>query len=60
MVYSALEVVNLFEKLNFFNFKISAKASSVMDTIAAYEVLSSKTPYPLHLELQKQGISAEL
>jgi (E)-4-hydroxy-3-methylbut-2-enyl-diphosphate synthase len=55
MVFSALEVVALFEKLEFKNFKISAKASSVTDTISVYESLSLKTRYPLHLGITEAG-----
>ncbi|MBM3699940.1 MAG: flavodoxin-dependent (E)-4-hydroxy-3-methylbut-2-enyl-diphosphate synthase [Actinobacteria bacterium] len=55
MVFSALEAVALFEKLEFKNFKISAKASSVIDTVSVYESLSSKTRYPLHLGITEAG-----
>jgi len=55
MVSSVLEVVRLFEKLEFYNFKISAKASSVTDTVAAYKTISLKTSYPLHLGVTEAG-----
>jgi (E)-4-hydroxy-3-methylbut-2-enyl-diphosphate synthase len=55
MVESALENVRLLESLKFNNFKISAKASSVMDTINVYEVISSKVDYPLHLGVTEAG-----
>src|SRR4030042_552230 len=49
MVESALENVRLLESIKFNNFKISAKASSVLDTTNVYEVISGKVDYPLHL-----------
>jgi (E)-4-hydroxy-3-methylbut-2-enyl-diphosphate synthase len=55
MIYSTLDTINLFEKIGFFNFKISAKASSVMDTVSAYQVLSEKVDYPLHLGVTEAG-----
>ena len=55
MIYSTLDTISLFEKIGFFNFKISAKASSVMDTVSAYQVLSEKVDYPLHLGVTEAG-----
>ncbi len=55
MSSSALDIVRLFESNEFFNFKISAKASSVMDTISVYRILSSKIDYPLHLGVTEAG-----
>ena len=55
MVESALENVRLLESLKFTNFKISAKASSVMDTINIYEEISGKVDYPLHLGVTEAG-----
>ena len=58
MVESALENIRSIEKLGFYNFKISAKASSVMDTISVYRAISEKTQVPLHLgvtEAQDSG-----
>lgn len=55
MVESTLENVRLLEKLKFYNFKISAKASSVMDTINVYEAISDKIDYPLHLGVTEAG-----
>ncbi|MBN1298669.1 MAG: flavodoxin-dependent (E)-4-hydroxy-3-methylbut-2-enyl-diphosphate synthase, partial [Actinobacteria bacterium] len=56
MVQSALEIADFFEKLKFFNFKISAKVSSVLDTISVYRIISSKTDYPLHLGITEAGL----
>lgn len=55
MVESALESVRIFEACGFYNFKISAKASSVLDTINVYEILSDKIDYPLHLGVTEAG-----
>ena len=55
MIESTLENVRLLEKLKFYNFKISAKASSVMDTISVYEAISDKVDFPLHLGVTEAG-----
>lgn len=55
MVESALENVRLLERLEFNNFKISAKASSVLDTVNAYEAISDKVDWPLHLGVTEAG-----
>ena len=55
MVESALENVRLLERLKFNNFKISAKASSVLDTVNTYEAISDKVDYPLHLGVTEAG-----
>ena len=41
--------------MKFYNFKISAKASSVIDTITVNEIISSKVNYPLHLGVTEAG-----
>lgn len=55
MVESALDFVKLFEELGFDRMKISLKSSNVLNTIAAYELLSEKTDYPLHLGVTEAG-----
>jgi len=55
IVQSALEAVRLFENIQFYNFKISAKASSVTDTIISYRQLSEKINYPLHVGITEAG-----
>ncbi len=55
MVESTLENVAFFERHNFHNFKISAKASSVLDTISVYQKISEKIDYPLHLGVTEAG-----
>lgn len=55
MVESTMENIKLLEGLDFFNFKISAKASSVLDTIDIYRAISEKCDYPLHLGVTEAG-----
>ncbi|MBN2073152.1 MAG: flavodoxin-dependent (E)-4-hydroxy-3-methylbut-2-enyl-diphosphate synthase [Actinobacteria bacterium] len=55
MVESALENARFFESLKFYNFKISVKASSVTDTIKAYQAVSGKLDYPLHVGVTEAG-----
>lgn len=55
MVESALEHIRLFEKLGYEQIKISLKSSNVLNTIAAYELLSEKVDYPLHLGVTEAG-----
>jgi len=55
MVQSAMENIGLMEKLGFYNFKISAKASSVLDTVSVYRAISEKCDYPLHLGITEAG-----
>jgi (E)-4-hydroxy-3-methylbut-2-enyl-diphosphate synthase len=50
-----MENVELMEKLGFYNFKISAKASSVLDTVSVYRAISEKCDYPLHLGVTEAG-----
>ncbi len=55
LVDAALEEVELLEKLDFRDFKISVKSTSVPDTIRAYRMLAEKVPYPLHLGVTEAG-----
>lgn len=55
MVESAVGHTKLFEELGFFRIKISLKSSRVLDTIAAYELLSEMVDYPLHLGVTEAG-----
>ena len=55
MVESAMYNINLFEDNDFFNFKISVKSSDVLLSIKAYEELSEKCDYPLHLGITEAG-----
>lgn len=55
MVESALEHIRLFEDLGFEQIKVSLKSSNVLATITAYELLSEKVDYPLHLGVTEAG-----
>lgn len=55
MVKSALRQVKLLEKLKFEDIVISLKSSDVMTTIKAYEKISKKVKYPLHLGVTEAG-----
>lgn len=55
MVYSALEQIRLLEDMNFYDIKISLKASNVPLTIKAYEKMSQMVDYPLHLGITEAG-----
>ncbi|MBI5701316.1 flavodoxin-dependent (E)-4-hydroxy-3-methylbut-2-enyl-diphosphate synthase [Candidatus Saganbacteria bacterium] len=57
LVESALQNVKILEKLKFTNIVIAVKSTSVPITIEAYELLSKKVDYPLHVGLTESGIS---
>src|ERR1700690_1906757 len=55
LVSAAVETVELMERLQFTNFKVSMKSTSVPNTIAANRELSQRIPYPLHLGVTEAG-----
>lgn len=55
MVESALHHAKLLEDNDFFDFKISVKASDVFLTVAAYRALAKVCDYPLHLGITEAG-----
>ena len=55
MVESALSHIKILEKLHFYNTVISMKASDIQRTVKAYELLSKKVSYPLHLGITEAG-----
>ncbi|HSF62698.1 MAG TPA: flavodoxin-dependent (E)-4-hydroxy-3-methylbut-2-enyl-diphosphate synthase [Gaiellaceae bacterium] len=55
LVAAALEEVELLEKLDYREFKISVKATHVPTMIRAYRILAAKVPYPLHLGVTEAG-----
>jgi (E)-4-hydroxy-3-methylbut-2-enyl-diphosphate synthase len=55
LVEEALEQVRLLESLDYYDFKISVKSSSVPTMIRAYRLLAEKVPYPLHLGVTEAG-----
>jgi (E)-4-hydroxy-3-methylbut-2-enyl-diphosphate synthase len=55
LVEEALEQVRLLESLDYYDFKISVKSSSVPTMIRAYRMLAERVPYPLHLGVTEAG-----
>jgi (E)-4-hydroxy-3-methylbut-2-enyl-diphosphate synthase len=55
LVQAAVEFVELMERLDFENFKVSIKSTSVPNTIASNRLLASKIDYPLHLGITEAG-----
>lgn len=55
MVESALEHAKILEDNDFFEFKISVKASDVFLAVAAYQGLADACDYPLHLGVTEAG-----
>jgi (E)-4-hydroxy-3-methylbut-2-enyl-diphosphate synthase len=55
LVRAAIETVELMERLDFANFKVSMKSTSVPNTIAANRALAARIPYPLHLGVTEAG-----
>ncbi|MFO0985950.1 MAG: flavodoxin-dependent (E)-4-hydroxy-3-methylbut-2-enyl-diphosphate synthase [Alphaproteobacteria bacterium] len=55
MVESALDHIRILEDNDFFNFKISCKASDVFLAVAAYQQLAEACDYPLHLGVTEAG-----
>lgn len=55
LVYSALEQIKLLEDLDFYDIKISLKASDVKLTIDSYRKMSEMVDYPLHLGVTEAG-----
>src|SRR5204862_1862603 len=55
LVTAAIETVELMERLNFANFKVSMKSTSVPNTIASNRMLAQRISYPLHLGITEAG-----
>lgn len=55
MVESAMRHIRILEDNDFFNFKISCKASDVFLAVAAYQQLADACDYPLHLGVTEAG-----
>jgi (E)-4-hydroxy-3-methylbut-2-enyl-diphosphate synthase len=55
LVTAATEFVELMERLDFTDFKVSMKSTSVPNTIASNRLLSEKIDYPLHLGITEAG-----
>ena len=55
MVESALTQIDILDRLDFQNFKISLKASEIFMTLTAYRQLASQIDQPLHLGITEAG-----
>ena len=55
IVESALDKVDMIEKLDYDNLVISIKSSDVLMCVKAHEILAQKTNYPLHVGITESG-----
>ena len=55
LVTAATEFVDLMERLDYHDFKVSIKSTNVPNTIASNRLLSEKIDYPLHLGITESG-----
>src|SRR3712207_762055 len=55
LVAAAMEEVELLERLDYRDFKISVKSTAVPTMIRAYRMLAAKVPYPRHLGVTEAG-----
>src|ERR671920_686672 len=55
LVQAAVEFVELMERLEFHDFKVSIKSTSVPNTIASNRLLAERIDYPLHLGITEAG-----
>ncbi|MCH4247977.1 MAG: flavodoxin-dependent (E)-4-hydroxy-3-methylbut-2-enyl-diphosphate synthase [Acinetobacter populi] len=56
LLESAMRHIDILDRLNFHEFKISVKASNVFLTLDAYRLLSKQIDNPLHLGVTEAGI----
>jgi (E)-4-hydroxy-3-methylbut-2-enyl-diphosphate synthase len=55
LVQAAVEFVEMMERLDYENFKVSIKSTNVPNTIASNRLLAEKIPYPIHLGITEAG-----
>jgi (E)-4-hydroxy-3-methylbut-2-enyl-diphosphate synthase len=55
MVESAIRHIELLTSYDFYDIKLSIKASDVLRSVEAYRLLSSKTDFPLHVGITEAG-----
>ncbi|CAN5435507.1 flavodoxin-dependent (E)-4-hydroxy-3-methylbut-2-enyl-diphosphate synthase [soil metagenome] len=55
LVAAAVEFVQMMERLDYENFKVSIKSTNVPNTIASNRLLAEKIPYPIHLGITEAG-----
>lgn len=55
LMESAMRHVDILDRMNFHNFKLSLKASNVFMTVAAYRLIAAQIDNPLHLGVTEAG-----
>jgi len=55
MVKSALRHIRILEGMEFFDIKVSLKASSIWPTVKAYRLLAKEVDYPFHIGITEAG-----
>lgn len=55
MLMSIAEQIQILEAMDFTNFKVSLKSSSVLDTVTAYRLFAERFSYPLHVGITEAG-----
>ncbi len=55
MVESALRHIRILEEMDFYDLKVSLKASHVGLAVEAYQLFSERSDYPLHLGITESG-----
>ena len=55
LVESAMRHVDILDRLDFHDFKLSLKASDIYMTVAAYRLIANKIDQPLHLGITEAG-----
>src|SRR6266403_947218 len=55
LVTAAIETVELMQRVEFDNFKVSMRPTSVPNTVASNRLLAERIPYPLHLVVTEAG-----
>ena len=56
LVESAMRHIDILDRLDFQNFKLSLKASNVFMTVAAYRLIADQIEQPLHLGVTEAGL----
>lgn len=55
MVRAALEHIKILENLEYYEIKVSLKASDILTMVEAYRIFSQERDYPLHLGVTEAG-----
>ncbi|ADV33915.1 4-hydroxy-3-methylbut-2-en-1-yl diphosphate synthase [Candidatus Blochmanniella vafra str. BVAF] len=56
LLESAMRHIDILDKFNFHQFKVSVKSSDLFSTLRAYKEISSKIEQPLHVGLTESGL----